>query len=335
MLQTYVQSHCQLRLYQIINLVLVINLLGCMTDQKKDDLEARQQVSQRPINRIFASTYVLKELAQLSLASSSNVVIEIIYPHSTQDPSLSVPDESMIKALQDASLIILNGARFEQGLVGIGLPRAKTLRTAQVFKQRWLTYPQTFISTHQHGVGGDHQHTGIDGHTWMDPQLLKKQYDEILTRLRLLDVELDTSSVNVVYSELSKLYIRWEEIGRKLRLYPLIGSHPAYQYLMRTLQVEMNHFNLNPDRLPNAKTLSKIEAFLSANQLDPTSSTRKQPLIWWESQPSKSVLEAYKEFKVKHVLIRPLERSPINSQGLFKEINIDLNALEELLHEEK
>jgi zinc transport system substrate-binding protein len=328
MLQTYALPHCRVQLYRIINLVLVINMLGCTTEQDKDDIQVKKQVAQGFVKRVFASTYVLKELAQLSLDSSSDVIIELIYPQRTQDPSLSVPNESMIKALQDASLIILNGARFEQGLVGVALPRAKTLRTAQIFKERWLNYPQTFINTHQHGAGGTHQHTGMDGHTWMDPQLLKKQYDEILTRLRLLDVELDTSSINTIYTKLSNISLRWQKIGESLSQYSLIGSHPAYQYLMRALRLKMDHFNLDPEHLPNAQTLSKLQVYLSESQLGPTKN-----LIWWESQPTQSVLEAYRAFEVMHVVIRPLERSPINSQGLFKEIHIDLDTLEELIHE--
>lgn len=280
--------------------------------------------------KILVSTYVLGTLTENSIASHSKVDLEYIYPDSDQDPGLSTPSETMRKQLQSASLIILNGARFEKGLATVDMPRSKILRTAQSFKETWLSYPDSFRVDHEHGQSSRHQHTGIDGHTWLSPRLLKKQYNALIKRLGLLNLSLDQSAIKSIQSQIDQLQSRWRQVGIRLKSFLLIASHPAYQYLMQELGLEMSHIHFSPRELPSEESLRTLDDFFKTHSLN---SSKQAPLMWWETQPSKAVVSALSRFKLTHVVLRPLEKEPTPNLGLFKSFHNDLNLIEQSIDE--
>ena len=100
---------------------------------------------------VFTSTYFLQDLLKQSLNNKQNWQVDLVYNDRQQDPATDTPSDETIQRLQDAQAIILNGARFEKGLMGIDLPRYLTIQTAQEFKSEWLNYPKGFVQSHQHG----------------------------------------------------------------------------------------------------------------------------------------------------------------------------------------
>ncbi|MGE4602726.1 MAG: zinc ABC transporter substrate-binding protein [Planctomycetota bacterium] len=87
------------------------------------------------------------------------------------DPAIWSPDAAALEVLASADLIILNGANLEGWSQRVSLPLATTLEVARTCRERWLRYPE--VVTHSHGPEGERSYEGFDGHTWLDPELLR------------------------------------------------------------------------------------------------------------------------------------------------------------------
>ena len=286
---------------------------------------------------IFTSTYFLQDLLKQSLNNMQNWQVNLVYNDRQQDPANDMPNDEVIERLQDAQAIILNGARFEKGLMGVDLPRYLTVKTAQEFKSEWLSYPKSFVQSHQHGQSKSHNHTGIDGHTWMSPIRLKTQYKVLVKRLALLKLNLDSQLVQVVNKQIDHLHQKWTELARNIKQNQVcvVASHPAYQYIAHDYAFEIKHFDIDPKL--DAKQIGQELDNVQLKALAKLCSDRERlKLLWWESKPQAAVLDRLKKSAFQHVTIRPLEQAPETNKlgtkpNIFTAIHSDLDHLEKVL----
>ena len=159
-------------------------------------------------------------------------LVEVVCPlPNDADPITWKPTTEQIRDYQDADLIVLNGARFEQWPLTTSLPENRVVHTAARFRPEWLEYKKSM--KHTHGPSGEHAHEGIDGHTWVDPVLARRQAAEIRDALlRLLpDHE---AKIQENYAALAKDF---DDLEARFRAVPtdevILCSHPAWNYPAR------------------------------------------------------------------------------------------------------
>jgi len=149
------------------------------------------------------------------------------------DPIFWHPDADAIRTYQEADLVVLNGAKFEKWALSVSLPENRVVRSADRFPDEWITFEEA--SAHKHGPSGTtHTHEGVDGHTWMDPVLAKRQAAAIRDALKRLLPE-SAASLDSRFDALAKDLDALDELFRALptegRI--LVATHPAWNYPAR------------------------------------------------------------------------------------------------------
>jgi zinc transport system substrate-binding protein len=149
------------------------------------------------------------------------------------DPIFWQPGPDVVRAYQEADLIVLNGAQFEKWALTTSLPENRVVRTADGFSGEWVKFEHAM--THKHGPAGEtHSHEGIDGHTWLDPNLAKRQAAAIRDALgRLLPA--DAAALNANYDALAKDLDALDALYRALPTAgkTIVTTHPAWNYPAR------------------------------------------------------------------------------------------------------
>jgi len=149
------------------------------------------------------------------------------------DPIWWRPEPDTLRQYQEADLVVLNGASFEKWAQSRSLPENRVVSTADGFRDEWIRYEEA--ATHKHGPAGEeHTHEGIDGHTWIDPVLAKRQAAAIRDAMKRLlpdrAAELDRN--------FAKLAADLDALDAKFKALPvegksIVATHPAWNYPAR------------------------------------------------------------------------------------------------------
>ncbi len=149
----------------------VIVLCGCSgneTTESANPSEGRRDGPGRPT--VYASNYPLQYFAERIAAS--RVEVRLSAP-AGEDPAFWKPTSGDVAALQQADLIILNGASYESWLENVSLPTSRLVDTSVAFEERFMT--QQNVTTHSHGLDGEHEHSATAFTTWLDLTLAIEQ----------------------------------------------------------------------------------------------------------------------------------------------------------------
>lgn len=211
--------------------------------------------------------------------------VEAVCPVAS-DPVSWMPDAPTIQAMQEADLIILNGANFEAWPEKVSLPESNVLRTASGLEL--LHYEN--VTIHTHGPGGEHSHEGIDGHTWLDPINAKAQAERIQRRLAQLRPE----RADEFAANFAKLAADLEALDAEfwgLSPPPLLANHPAYNYLAKRYGWSIYNLDLDPEEMPEQATFDGPKA----------------RHLLWESSPSAEIATQLNTWGITSIVFSPAE----------------------------
>lgn len=227
--------------------------------------------------------------------------VDIPFPKGV-DPAYWVPKADSIVKLQQADLVILNGADYAKWLPKVSLSRAKLLNSSADYAAEYIEIENA--TTHKHGAGGEHSHKGLAFTTWLDFSLAQRQAETIYKALliKLPDNKDDItanhlalrSSLDAIDSELKRITSTFNNL-------PLVGSHPVYQYLRQRYQLNLTSVHWEPDALPSEKQWQKFEKLLT-----------RHPAKWmlWEAKPQTEILERLEKLGVHSVVFAPSSNVP-------------------------
>jgi len=222
-----------------------------------------------------------------------------------EDPITWMPDTNAIAAYQRADLVVINGADFEKWVAKVSLPPSKLVDTTRPLVGELVKF--TTVITHSHGPGGQHDHVGIDGHTWLDPRNAKIQAAEIHNALaHLLPNHANTLAANhaVLVADLDALDASLVELSAELKGRRLLASHPAYNYLAKRYKWNITNLDLDPETAPSDETIDDIRKQL--RQIYP-----RPRIILWEGKPIQAAAERLKkDLGLVSVVFSPCEQSP-------------------------
>ena len=222
---------------------------------------------------------------------TSNCVLPI-----GEDAAHWTPSPETISTLQQADLIVANGAGFEAWTKTASLPMSKGIELSSS-----LELIQTEGGTHSHGKGGEHSHGEVDPHTWADPLLYKEQALQVHEALiGLFPQETDKLDKNLkaLQEEITSLSVRYKEALAPLKEIKLASNHPSYAYLARSYGLDIYSFDFDPSSPPQSAALAKFAIWSSGMQ---------KPVLLWEDEPADTAKSVFPEYTL-HVYIDPLEQ---------------------------
>jgi len=226
--------------------------------------------------------------------------VEAVLPlPADEDPISWQPSREALQQYQEADLVVVNGAELEKWVEGASLPLSRVVDTAAGFEERWIEYEGL---THTHGGGEEHSHVGVDGHTWMSPELFALQAEAVAEALEsrgLVPTDVLAAALAEVKGELEGLARQLEEevlpLAEEVRF---IANHPAYDYLLAD-RVDLVNLDLDPEA-------DDVEA--AVHEVEHAKGDAERCVVLWEAEPTTVVAEALRAaLGVPSVVFSPAE----------------------------
>ncbi len=251
---------------------------------------------ERPL--VITVNYAIKYFAERLLGNTAEVRLPV--PADT-DPSFWRPSIADISAIQNADLILLNGAGFATWVDRVSLPRSRVANTSAAIENLFIV---TESITHSHGDGGEHSHEGLASYLWLDPTLAIAQAEAIASAVKRkglmssdeVDVALASfvSELNALDSEISKALDGLENIT-------LIATHPRYEYFARRYGLTIESLEWEAGAMPNAEQLDAL-----ANLKDNIGAS----VLIWEGPPPEAAIDAALALGLQSAVFPPLAHAP-------------------------
>ncbi len=281
------------------SLVLGVVLAGCLVSLLPGCSEKSKPTSPIASNQrstIYTTFYPTAYFAQRIVGNTADVVCPV--PQG-EDPILWRPSREILAEYQKANLIIVNGAEFEKWIATASLPLSRMVDTAAAFADEFITFDSM---THSHGMRGDHTHDGIDGHTWVDPTIAKRQASAIVEAIVARDPTREAmyrKNIASLASDLDALDERMRQLQPALSHVTILASHPAYNYLARRYGFEIVNLDLDPEGALGESSAAIVR--------DAVGGAGRVAIILWESEPNESIVSELKALSVESILFSPCE----------------------------
>ena len=196
------------------------------------------------------------------------------------DPAYWKPSAEELARIQQADLVLLNGAGYEPWAEQAALPRARTVDLSRAVQSSLVAEEG---ETHSHGPEGEHSHAGFAFTTWLSPDILRAQAQEIALALAAAK----PSRKPAIEEALSKLNEELLALGAKLRAtaarQPLwLASHPVYQYLAQAGGTTVASMHWEPGEMPSEAEWTKFRAARDA-------APKPDAVMLWEADPGAEI----------------------------------------------
>lgn len=220
-----------------------------------------------------------------------------------EDPATWEPYAGAMQEYQSASLVVINGASFEEWVPRAPLPRSRVIDTTAGVRDQLLRYEHAV--THSHGMAGEHSHEGIDGHTWLDPIMAIAQAEAILEGMSEAFPEhagAFRANAAGLFADLRALDDELKGLGAAMQGVTVICTHPAYNYLGRRYGWNLVIVNLDPEAAITAAAMHGLEHAAEGGA---------RCVVLWESPTSGANERAIRDaIGAPSVLYSPCERAP-------------------------
>jgi zinc transport system substrate-binding protein len=217
------------------------------------------------------------------------------------DPAFWNPTADDIAAMQQADVILLNGATYEKWLPTASLPAARTVDTCAAVTDRLI---ETDGPVHAHGPDGEHSHAGIAFTTWLDPDLAIAQATAVRDALVKADpihqADYD-SRYGLLVREIQERFAGVEQAINTAPDTAVIFSHPVYQYLARRFGMNGRTVHWEPGAEPDMAQIAELDLLLA-----------EFPATWfiWESEPLPESVALLKSKGLRSVVFAPCGNRP-------------------------
>ena len=229
--------------------------------------------------------------------------VDVTFPApADEDPAFWQPTDAQIEALQQADLIVMNGATYSKWAEKVTLPESKVVDTSAGFKAQFIEVKSAV--THSHGKAGEHSHAGTAFTTWIDFTQAIQQADairEALQQARPEQIELFALNYDQLKTDLLALDKEMQAVGQKFNNQPLVASHPVYQYFARRYQLNLRAVLWEPENVPNEAQMEELKKILA-----------EHPAKWmiWEGEPAEESVAMLKAIGVESVVFDPCGNVP-------------------------
>ena len=292
-------------------LIILIGLTVASCGEPEEQPVLPQQTSLSVLTSFYPTTYWAEFLLD------GAVPVRCLLP-SDKAPSSWRPGREEIEQFNLATLIVLNGADFETWANRSNLAPSRIVDTSESFSEQHL---QTKGMAHSHGAGGEHVHSQVDGHTWMDPQLARLQAKALSGAfLKAFPDHTQTLQANAAKldSKFQLLGEAFQKLSPQLAKLTLYANHSTYDYPARSYGWKGQNLNLNP-----AAPFYAWPPF-GLSETGPC-------ILLWEQQPHDVAAKKLAEdFKVLSVFFDPCKHAR-KGEDYFERMHANLQRLESAL----
>ena len=287
----------------IFALMMIFFAGACSTPQERSETEKAATAEVKTLT-IFVSNYPLKYFAE----RIAGPLAEVYFPaEGVGDPAYWSPTEEELAAMQQADLILLNGATYEPWLQSVSLPESRLLNTTASLEDRLIEIRQ--VVTHSHGDEGEHSHAGTAFTTWLDLSLAAGQarviMEALTQRLPAAKTELQ-SRFSALQEDLMTLDTQLRDLTAGSEL-PVFFSHPVYQYLQQRYGINGRSVHWEPGLMPDRHAWDEFRHDLE-----------RHPARWmiWEAAPVAEMQRALAEMGLESVVFSPCADTPAKGDFL-------------------
>ena len=279
-----------------------VMLIGCA--EKEDEGAASSSSDQTPVVSVsnYPLQYYVERLAPW---------IDVQFPAQVSgDPAYWKPSAQDISAMQEADLVLLNGASYETWLANVSLSQAKLVDTSQGVEDKLIAL--TGHTTHSHGLEGEHEHTDTAFTLWLDLTLAQAQVQALSSALagkwphRSGEIE---QSATALIGELESLDGQLKAVVSGAADRPVLFSHPVYQYLQSRYGMNGKSVHWEPDAMPDEAMWQELGELL-----------KRHPAKWmiWEGTSLPAITEKLVQMGIRSVVFDPCAGKP--EQGDFMSV---------------
>ena len=234
--------------------------------------------------------------------------VDVVFPVlEGVDPSFWRPGIADISTIQNADLIILNGAGFATWTTKASLPRSRIVDTSRGFEDRFIA---TETVTHSHGADGQHSHTGTASFTWLDQEQALLQAQAIASALEqrgLVEPDEIATRLAALTEDLRALDAAADRLRPLADGEVLIATHPRYQYLARAYGLDIRSLEWEAGAAPDADQLAELRSLV-----DETGAR----VLLWEARPPEDARAAVTDLGLADVVFPTLATAPTGSDYL-------------------
>ena len=292
-------------------------LAGCSPSPEEQTADDAVTVT-RPIS-VCVVNYPLKYFAER--IGGDHVTVDFPVP-SDGDPAFWKPAAEDISRVQQADLILLNGADYAKWVAMVSLPQAKTINTSTDIKEQFI--PLVEATTHSHGPGGEHAHGGLAFTTWLDPKLAILQARTILNALTERWPEHQEhfeTGFSGLEKDLLDVDAAIEKVLSDRKGTPLVFSHPVYQYFERRYGLNGRSVHWEPDEMPTDEQWNELAELLKSHDAK---------WMIWEGEPRQETVTRLREMGIESVVFDPCGNRPEEGDYLTR-MQENLSALSQTL----
>ncbi len=248
--------------------------------------------------KIVTDHYVLEWMTEQLIGDAAQV--SVASPEGV-DPSFWRPTPSEISLIQQADLIVLNGAEFSKWPSRSSLPRSRVVDTSGSFGDKLIMTEEV---THSHGADGEHSHTGTASYTWLDFELASLQAQNIAKVLSQRFPQ-QKGSIDASLADLTLSLRNLDDLATKglegFGEVEIIATHPRYQYFARAYGLNVSSMEWEAGAMPSQQDWQDLAQVATAN---------KSTLIIWERQPPAEAIAEAQAMGIASVVFEPLATQP-------------------------
>ena len=237
------------------------------------------------------------------------------------DPAFWKPSDQEISRIQQADLILLNGATYAKWTTSAILPFEAVVDTSAAFSSEFIEIEGAVKHTHGADDAG-HSHDGTAFTTWLDLGQAAAQAAAIAEAL-LEEFPEHSESItarhSALQSDLTDLDRAMEAAASRLKGAPLVASHPVYQYWARAYGLTVRSLYWEPEMELTDAALDDLKRLLG-----PDSDTR---YFLWEGDPRPGHIESLGAMGLTSVVLTPCGNRP-SSGDFLSVMEANIAALE-------
>jgi zinc transport system substrate-binding protein len=270
------------------------------------------RVNQNTAIKIVAINSPLHYFAERLAGDWANVTLPV---PADIDPSEWRPTVKDILDLQQADMIILNGAGYSSWLDKVAMSPRKLVDTTAAAQSSLIKIDQE--TTHSHGPRGDHSHGNYATTTWMDLELAQQQASAIARAMvqrwpeRRALVEIQQASL---LKELAALDSQYANLAIRLAGRLIIYSHPVYQYFERRYGLSGRSLHWEPTELPSDDQWKELQILATV---------KNDAIFIWEDVPIPELKKRMQEMELESVVIQPAANRTLNDWFSEQQSNLE------------
>lgn len=212
-----------------------------------------------------------------------------------EDPQDWMPDAAAVARVQQAPLILLQGAGAGPWGDAITLPARRSVDTTANARSRFP--PGLAGVRHSHGGGAEHVHGATAAQAWLDlgiARLQARAVRDALVGLRPESEPAIDARWRELDAELAALHEAYREALRDAP--PLLASHPVYPFLANAYGLEIGSVHWEPEDEPDEAAFAELAALRDASGAT---------LMLWEGEPTPATRARLESMGVRIVVFEP------------------------------